>query len=275
MQVTLPAMAFGGSAKTVPIPAARDPWSAWFRAVALGGAGRYAAAGAELDRIDRRGTGGVLRSLAVSTRAAHLRQTGRHHRAVADDARALALAAGDGPADVLVGDAVRIAAMCDALTGLAADDLGRGMFGAAARLLDRVEVILAGQDASAAGDWMWVGRPRLRLHWVRAELAMFTGDPVRAVEHARAASEISEPCPSVRHRIKTDLICAAAAATSGDAPAATTGALRVIDQAAGYGQLPLQWAAARLLDGIGAGAQWAGQAEELGHELAGWGPAMR
>lgn len=276
MQVTLLEIAFGDSAKTVPIPPARCPWSAWLRAVALGGTGRYAAAGAGLDELDRRGTDDVLRSLALSTKASHLRQAGRHDLAVGADARALMLAESCAAPIDAAGDVVRIAARCDALTGLAADDLGRGMFGAADRLLDRVQGTLAVRNASsAADDWIWAGRPELRLHWVRAELAMFTGDPERAIRHARTASEISQSSPSVRHRIKTDLIGAAAAATTGNVEAATAGALRVTDQAARFGQLPLQWAAAKLLDGIGAGEQWSGRAEELRHELARWGGGMR
>lgn len=276
MQVTLVAIAFGDSAKTVPIPVARDPWSAWLRAVALGGTGRYAAAGTALDELDRRGTADVLRSLALSTKASHLRQGGRHDLAAGADARALILAESCRTPMGTAADAVRIAARCDALTGLAADDLGRGMFGAADRLLDRVQGTLAERNTSSTvGDWIWTGRPELRLHWVRAELAMFTGDPARAIRHARTASEISQHCPSVRHRIKTDLIDAAAAATIGNVVAATAGALRVTDQAARFGQLPLQWAAAKLLDGIGAGEQWSGRAEGLRHELARRGGGMR
>lgn len=277
MQVTLPAIAFGGSARTAPIPPAGDPWSAWYRAVALGGGGRYAAAGAELDRIERADTVDVLRSLAASTRAAHLRQAGRHDLAVSHDARALVLAAGCELENDGSGESVRGAALCDALTGLAADDLGRGMFGASRRLLDRVKESLTARAEAALtpGDWVWTERPALRLHWVEAELAMYTGDPARAIEHARAASEISGRCPSVRHRIKTDLIGAAAAASAGDVPTATARALRVSDEAARFGQLPLQWAAAKLLDGIGGGARWVEQVEDLRHELAKWGGAMQ
>lgn len=273
MQVTLPAIAFGGSARTAPISPAGDLWSAWYRAVALGGAGRYAAAGAELDRIDRASTDDVLRSFAASTKAAHLRQAGRHDLAVGEDARALVLASGRTPRDGISDDVVANAARCDALTGLAADDLGRGMFGASRLLLDRVRAGLAVGKAPA--DWVWTGRPELRLRWVEAELAMYTGDPARAIEHARVASEIAQNCPSVRHRIKTDLIGAAAAATAGDISTATARALQVSDEAARFGLLPLHWAAAKLLDGIGAGAQWPGVVAALGRELSRWGAVMQ
>jgi hypothetical protein len=104
---------------------------------------------------------------------------------------------------------------------------------------------------------------------------MFTGDAAAAVEAARAGELIAQPGPSVRHRIKTDLIGAAAAAAAGDLEASSVRALRVTDQAAAFGQLPLEWAAAKLLDGIGAGVQWSGQAEKLRRELELWGGRMR
>ncbi|ORM25898.1 hypothetical protein [Williamsia sp. 1135] len=275
MQVTLPAIAFGGSARACPIPAAPDPWATWFRAVALGGAGRYAAAAGELGRLDVAGADDVLRSFALSTRAAHRRQAGRHHHAVADDAQALLLAAGRRRADPTpVVEERRTAALCDALTGLAADNLGRGMFGASGRLLDRVDQILDAQGRESDRNWIWGGRTELRSHWVRAELAMFTGDAAEAGRHARAAEAMSAACPSIRHVIKTDLIAAAAAATAGDVRQAGARASRVTDQAIEFGQLPLEWAAAKLLDGIGAGEQWSGRAQQLGAQLKLQGAAM-
>lgn len=275
MQVTLPAIAFGGSARAHAIPAAPDPWATWFRAVALGGAGRYAAAAAELGRLDVTGVDDVLRSFALSTRAAHRRQAGRHHHAVADDARALFLAAGKPRADPTPDVAERrTAALCDALTGLAADNLGRGMFGASGRLLDRVDQILETRGRGTDRDWLWGGRTELRSHWVRAELAMFAGDPAGAGRHAREAEAMTAACPSIRHVIKTDLIAAAAAATAGDVRQAGERASRVTDQAIEFGQLPLEWAAAKLLDGIGAGEQWSGRAQQLGARLKVQGAAM-
>jgi hypothetical protein len=275
MQVTLPAIAFGGSARSCPIPAAADPFSTWLRAVALGGTGRYAAAATELGRLDVSGVDDTLRSLALSTRAAHRRQAGRHHLAVADDAKALFFAAGPIRADSTpeVGGR-RTAALCDALTGLAADNLGRGMFGASGRLLDRVERTLDGRGRHPGDDWIWAGRVELRLRWVRAELAMFTGDAAGADRHARDAVAMSAGCPSIRHVIKTDLIAAAAVATDGDVGQAMERASRVSDQAREHGQLPLEWAAAKLLAGIGAGAQWSTQAEHLGARLKVQGAAL-
>jgi hypothetical protein len=272
MQITLPAIAFGGSASVRELPQADGAWSRWLRAVALGGQGFYAAAAVELRRIEVGGGPAVLRSLAASTRAAHLRQGGRHHRAADQDGIALHIV---GPADL--GDARSSTAVCDALTGLAADDLGRGMYSAADRLLGRVEQILDDRDLVPGDDdedWIWGPRPELRWRWVRAELAMYTADPAAASEHAAAAEEIALAGPSSRHRIKTDLICAAAAAAGGDLAVAGDRAMRVVDAAAVARQPPLEWAAAKLLEGIGAGEHWAGRAERLGCLLAERGGEM-
>lgn len=275
MQVTLPAIAFGGSAGEYPLPVAVDGWDRWFRAVALGGSGHYAAAATELHRIAITSTDVVLRSLAASTRAAHLRQGGEHFRAVHHDAHALALlatpVAGSDSATIA---GPRVSAWCDALTGLAADDLGRGMFGAAARLLDRVDALLIDSHERIEGsEWVWSGRPALRSLWVRAELAMYSGDPETAEERAAAALVAARRCPSQRHLIKTELIAAAAAASAGETTRAIEGAQRVGDAAAFAGQLPLWWASAMLLQALGAGGS--PSAADLRHELAARGGAMR
>jgi hypothetical protein len=277
MQITLPAIAFGGSASVIAVPPAHDARTRWLRAVALGGQGFYAVAATELHRMESNNCGPVLRSLAASTRAAHLRQGGRHHHAADHDGAALYIAGQGDP-----GDPETVAARCDALTGLAADNLGRGMFGAADILLGRVERILRDREPVPAEDvtaWIWGQRLDLRRRWVRAELAMFTSDPVAAVEHAAAAQAIAVAGPSLRHRIKTELIGAAATAAAGDVEDAAQRAERVAETAAVARQLPLEWAAAKLLDGIGArgngaGEQWASRAERVGCVLAERGGSM-
>ncbi|MGK9270235.1 hypothetical protein KXR83_04450 [Williamsia muralis] len=275
MQVTLPAIAFGGSAGEYPLPLAVDGWDRWFRAVALGSSGHYAAAATELRRITTTSTDVVLLSLAASTRAAHLRQGGQHFRAVHHDAHALALLAtpvAGSDAAAIAGP--RVSAWCDALTGLAADDLGRGMFGAATRLLDRVDALLIdAHERTEGSEWVWHGRPALRSLWVRAELAMYTGDPDTAQEHSSAALAVVRGCPSQRHLIKTELIAAAAAASAGETSRAIERAQRVGDAAASAGQLPLWWASAMLLEALGAGGS--PSAADLRHELAARGGAMR
>jgi hypothetical protein len=275
MHVTLPAIAFGGSAGKRPIPPARGPWERWYRAVGLGGQGYYASAAAELRRIEIESVDDVLLSLAASTRAAHLRQSGEHGLAVHHDARALTVL-GRQMADGIGGDGRRVVACCDALTGLAADNLGRGMFGAAARLLDRVSALLDDRSRPGPGsEWTWQSRPELRLRWVRAELAIYSGDPVGAQAHSASAVSMAQHCPSVRHRVKTDLIAAAAAACAGDVSAAVDGGLRVDAEAAATGQLPLRWAATTLLEALGAGVRVPQGSAILQRELAARGGRMR
>lgn len=275
MQVTLPAIAFGGSAGEYPLPVAVDCWDRWFRAVALGARGHYAAAATELRWIGTTCAEAVLRSLAASTRAAHLRQGGQHFRAVHHDAHALALLATPvAGSDSAATAGPWLSAYCDTLTGLAADDLGRGMFGAAARLLDRADsFLIESRERVVGSEWMWHGRPALRSLWVRTELAMYTGDPETAQKHSSAALALARACPSQRHLIKTDLIAAAVAASAGESARAVERAQRVGDEAASAGQLPLWWASAMLLEALGAGGS--PSAAELRRELVARGGAMR
>jgi hypothetical protein len=86
---------------------------------------------------------------------------------------------------------------------------------------------------------------------------------------------MAQHCPSVRHRVKTDLIAAAAAACAGDVSAAVDGGLRVDAEAAATGQLPLRWAATTLLEALGAGVRVPQGSAILQRELAARGGRMR
>lgn len=232
------AVAFG------PEPAARmaapgDPLDRWYRAVALGALGRYAAAAAELDSLDRAARPRfALRSLVASTRASQLRQLGWHRAAASIDGRALAFAAA-AAADPLAGFA-----RCDALTGLAADALGQGRLDLADTLLARVPPALPHSELS--GAW----RPRVRLHWVTAEVALARG-AATALEHATAAYELAARTPSTRHRIKSRLLVAAANCVSGHLDEALEGARTVLAECDRHGLTPLRWAAGKLAAGLG------------------------
>jgi hypothetical protein len=150
------------------------------------------------------------------------------------------------------------------------------MFVAAGRLLDRVDAVLSeDHHLQTVSDWLWHGRPRLRSAWVRAELAMYTGDPAAAEKYSAAALVSAGSCPSIRHRIKTELIAAAAAASAGEVRTAVERASRVGRDAAAAGQLPLRWASAMLLDALGAGGEGPGVVATLQRELADRGGAMR
>ncbi|HNM83833.1 MAG: hypothetical protein U0Q20_05275 [Mycobacterium sp.] len=222
----LTAAAFGDNPALWPLPPAETAEQRWLRAVAAGGQGHYATAFAELAELRRSATGPLL-SLAHSTHGSLLRQLGWHVRARGWDGRALAQAG------------VEPQARADALVGLAADALGVGRFTTSACLLD--------QAADLAGP------PRLevRLAWVRAELAMATGDGTAAVTHARRGVELAGRQASVRHRTKSDVVLAAALCCAGRLDESRALAADLMARTAEHGLIPLQWAVASLLTGVG------------------------
>ena len=230
--------AFGPDPGRWPLPAARSTGDLLVRAVAAGGQGRYGAARADLDELLRREPSGRLASLASSTHASFLRQTGWHDLARGWDGRALALA-GEDPE-----------CAADALVGLAADALGVGRFRASAALLERAEAV-----HRRAGDPP--SRLAIRLHWVRAELAMATGDGDSAVMQARLGAELAEAAlPQLRrHRVKSDVVLAAAFCSAGDLDSARDTGAAALASTAGYGLIPLHWAVACLLADIGTPVQ--------------------
>ena len=201
------------------------------RAVALGGAGRYAAAHAELSGIAA-SRPGRLASLALSTRASLVRQLGWHTHARRLDGRALTLAGTDAEA------------RSDALVGLAADALGLGRFPLAHALLERAEPL------SVRGDVRWPWRLPLRLAWVHAELAMVSGDGERSLRYARTAERLARDVPSVRHQVKTAMVLAAALSSVGDVNESAVFAARGLQAATANELVPLRWALAAMLSGL-------------------------
>lgn len=228
------AVAFGADPGRWPIPAAREPNDLWLYAVAAGGQGRYAGANAALTELLRGAPGARLTSLALSTRASFLRQLGWHWRAHDVDGRAWARA-GDDPE-----------AAGDALIGLAADALGVGRLPASAALLRRAD----GVFRQAGG---LTGRLQIRLAWVHAELAMATGDGAGAAAHARHGVELAEAAlPALRrHRVKSDVVLAAALCCAGDLAGARALADSALATAESLRLVPLAWACACLLADIG------------------------
>ncbi|MGV9974199.1 hypothetical protein [Nocardia beijingensis] len=237
------------------LPPAPDALGRWYRAVVLGGQGRYAAARAELRGVCNHSTDPVLLSLAGSTEGSFLRQLGWHERAAAVDGRAAALILTAGAesrphaAESSVGAAggyrpSRADAICDALTGLAADALGTGRLALADRLLRR--------SAAAAREHRAGWRPAIRLRWVSAETALATGDFEAAAAHAVAALELAERSPSVRHQVKSRLLVAAADVARDARGRSGVSAEEVAEQCREHGLLPLRWACAMLRAGSGA-----------------------
>ena len=224
--------AFGESAARWPLPTATTPSGLWWRAVAAGGQGRYAAAERDLVSLGRVAVG-PLASLLHSTRGSFLRQLGWHDAARLHDGLALATAGDDTEAAV------------DAFVGLAADALGAGRYAASAALLGRARAALGSADGLAM-------RLPLRVAWVSAELAMVSGDGRAAVRHADAAADLAGvPGVGARHRVKTAMVVAAARCSTGDVDAARSVADDALADAGRFGLLPLRWALATLLSDIG------------------------
>ncbi|MFI5535528.1 hypothetical protein ACIA5H_03960 [Nocardia sp. NPDC051900] len=255
------------------LPSASDALGRWYRAVVLGGQGRYAAARAELRRVCNHSNDPVLLSLAGSTEGSFLRQLGWHERAAAFDGRsaALILTAGAGAepdsAEEFGGyRPSRADAICDALTGLAADALGTGRLALADRLLRR--------SASAAQQYRAGWRPAIRLRWVSAETALAAGDFEVAAAHAAAALELAERSPSVRHRVKSRLLVAAADVALDARGRSGVSAEDVAEQCREHGLLPLRWACAMLRAGSGA-RDAAAEAAECAAAIARSGGVLR
>ncbi len=246
---------------------ARLGW--WTDAVEKGGRGDYAAALAALDGVVAgiraahgsaapRGVDAAVLSLCLSTRASLLRQGGRHDRAIGVDGRALAVVADVWPDPESGGrrfDPSR-AAVADALVGLAADNLGLLRFGASRRLLERARGLFAGDTGNEDENWLTFSRCRLRWEWVSAELGLYSGDVAAGLVHAEAGAglvgRLSEHSTvPVRHRVKTELILAAAEAGMGRREDAVARARHVVVTAGQEGLLPLEWAAWSLLSGLG------------------------
>ena len=240
--------AFGADPGRWPLPPANGGRQLWLRAVAAGGQGRYATARADLAELLRGDPPAPLAALALSSRASFLRQLGWHRLAHRWDGQALAVSGvgRDGESGV------------DALLGLAADARGVGRLAVSATLLERAEGLLRRQDDPP---------PRLavRLAWVGAELAMAAGDGVAALRHARRGVELAgQALPALRrHRVKSDVVLAAALCSAGAVAASREVADAALEDTRTYGLTPLRWALACLLTDIGSTAHSANEIVEI------------
>lgn len=244
--IVLAAAAFGDDPGRWPLPTAHCVPDAWRRAVVAAGQGRYAAARADLDAVLRHASSPRWVSLAWSAHASFLRQLGWHRRASGFDGIAWAQAGDDPEAGV------------DALVGLAADALGVGRLTTSAVLLERARIV---HDRAVEPP------PRLaiRLAWVGAELAMASGDGEVAVEEARQAVRLARAAaPELRrHRVKSNIVLAAALCCAGDLDASRCLADAALADTAACGLVPLRWAVASLLVGIGSAERSPAEVAEI------------
>lgn len=233
--IVLAAAAFGDDPGRWPLPTARGVSDHWCRAVAAGGQGRYATARAGLDEVLRCAPSPRWASLALSTHASFLRQLGGHRRAAGLDGLAWARAGRDTEAGV------------DALAGLAADALGTGRLATSSALLERA------RDLHHRAAAPLPPRLAIRLAWVGAELAMAAGDGKTACEQARRAVRLARGAAPMlrRHRVKSDIVLAAALCCAGDLAASRRVADAALNDTIEFGLVPLRWAVASLLVGIG------------------------
>jgi len=221
--------------------------AAWLLGVCLGAAGRYGAAMTVLEPLansapeapDRR----LFASLAGATLASISRQLGRHAEGRAIDERALELA-GDAPE-----------ARFDAVLGLAADAVGLAeVVQADAALAEAVHL------ADGRGDW-W--RQRVRLDWVRAEIALLREHPDEAVARATSAITLAEASGAPRHVAKGLLFLGVSQVQSGDHAEAAASLRRAATLAESLGCIPLVWPARAVLGALVAPAYPAESAAAL------------
>jgi hypothetical protein len=205
----------------------------WLLGVCLSSAGRYGSALEVPDPLvagDGSAESRVLGALASATVASVHRQLGRHTVAQGYDEGALEGSGGTGEAGF------------DALLGLAADAVGLGDAGTAAGRLDEAST-LCGDRA----DW-W--RQRVRLGWVRAEVALLEGRPEDAFTAAHEAVDLAEHSGAPRHVTKGLLFQGVAQVEAGHLAEAAALLRRAGLLAESLGTLPLQWPARAVLGAL-------------------------
>jgi hypothetical protein len=222
----------------------------WLLGVSLGACGRYGTAMTTLTPVLEAGeaaTGGSARlfgAMAGASLGSIRRQLGRHTDARALDERGLALTDGSGEA----------AFAC--LLGLAADAVGLGDSAAAQARAEEAEKLLPERP----GEW-W--RQRVRLDWVRAEIALLDDDPESAADAAEAAVERAERSRAPRHVAKSLLFQGVAQIQNGDLDGASA-LRRSATLAESLGALPLVWPSRALLGALLADSEPAESAASLG-----------
>ncbi len=211
--------------------------AAWLLGVALGAGGRYGGALMVLsplidagDTPDLPADQRLFSALAAATVASVHRQLGRHTAARETDLRGLSLTDGVGEAAF------------DCRLGLAADAVGLGDVASATAELAEAASLVPGRD-----DW-W--RQRVRLDWVRAEVALLEGNTAQAVESAEAAVAGAEEARAPRHVAKGLLFLGVAQLHTGNPETATGTLRRAATLAEGLATLPLVWPSRALLGAL-------------------------
>jgi tetratricopeptide (TPR) repeat protein len=196
----------------------------WLLGVCLSSAGRF---GSALDVLaplvteSATAESRMLGALAAATTASVHRQLGRHDVAQGYDETALAGSGGAGEAAF------------DANLGLASDAVGLGESEAA-------EARLAAAAALVADHQGW-WRQRVRLGWVRCEVALLAGDPEAALGPVQESVDLAEQSGAPRHVAKGLLFHGVALVEAGRPDEAAAVLRRAGLLAESLGTLPLLW----------------------------------
>lgn len=198
-------------------------YGAWLNGVALGACGRY---GRALEVVETIGQGTPEYSMARSLRASLLRQLGSHDLALRADREAMASAATPGAA-------------VEALTGLAADAVGLQEALTANTMLAQAEALLNKVAADPGNATWW--RHRVRLAWVRCEVALLQSQHEEALKHARDALAAAETANAPRHIAKSLLFQAVSLIETGRREEALTDLRRSLLLSTSMGFLAVAW----------------------------------
>lgn len=230
-------LAFGDPPQIAPpwLPGLRPagPRASWLAGVALGAAGRYAAAMAVLVPVTA-GTDRVYASLAASTVASHRRQLGAHQEARRWDSFGLSRLSGVSSAE---------GAMEDALLGLAADAIGAGELDRCTRLLRTVH------SRGTMTHW----RSRIRAGWVATERLLAHGERAAALTEATRTREYAGSSHSQRHITKSDMLratCLTIQRTERERQSGARLAEQVLEISLDRGFISLVWPTALLLSDV-------------------------
>lgn len=222
--------------------------AAWLLGVCLASAGRFGAALSVLDPLAAHDPTEPQRrmfcALSAATVASIHRQLGRHEDGRRHDERALALA--DATPE----------AQFDAMLGLAADSVGLDDAPAATEHLAD-----AARLTEARPEW-W--RQRVRLDWVRAEVALLTDQPAEAVTAAGAAIALAEQSGAPRHVAKGLLFLGVAQVQVGEETEAAPTLRRAASLAESLGALPLVWPSRAVLAALVSGTSPAEAERSMG-----------
>lgn len=205
-------------------------YARWLHGVALGACGRY---GEALELVELIPQGTPEYSMARSLRGSLLRQMGVHDLALLADREAMSSAATPGAA-------------IEALTGLSADAVGLQDAVSASTTLAQAGSLLDRVSADPAGAPQW-WRHRVRLAWVRCEVALLESHAADAAAHAAAALEAAEAATAPRHVAKSLLFVGVAQIESGDPAAALPTLRRAVMLSSSMGFLAVAWPAHAVL----------------------------